>query len=97
MLDGPGSIPGSAASRPTLGPTQPTIQWVLGALSTSVKRLEREADHLPTHNVDDKICGAIPPLHAQQITEDDGARAGIGLPLKHPFIHASTPPYVFMA
>jgi hypothetical protein len=32
-------------SRPALGPTQPPIQWVPGALSLGVKRPEREADH----------------------------------------------------
>jgi hypothetical protein len=38
-LDGPGSIPGSkifhfpTASRPTLGSSQPPIQWVPGAIS----------------------------------------------------------------
>jgi hypothetical protein len=30
-----------------LGPTQPPIQWVLGALSLGVKRPGREADHSP--------------------------------------------------
>jgi hypothetical protein len=33
------------ASRTVLGPTQPPIQWVLGALSLGVKRPVREADH----------------------------------------------------
>jgi len=32
-------------SRPALGPTQPPIQWVLGALSSGVKWLGHEADH----------------------------------------------------
>jgi hypothetical protein len=35
-------------SRPALGPTQPPIQWVTGALSLGVKRPGREADHLPS-------------------------------------------------
>jgi hypothetical protein len=33
------------ASRKALGPTQPPIQWVPGALSLGVKRPVREADH----------------------------------------------------
>jgi hypothetical protein len=33
------------ASRTALGPIQPPIQWVLGALSLGVKRSGREADH----------------------------------------------------
>jgi hypothetical protein len=37
----------STASRPTLRPTQPHIQWVTGALSQGVKRPGREADHFP--------------------------------------------------
>jgi hypothetical protein len=37
----------STSSRPALGSTQPHIQWVPGALSSGVKRQEREADHWP--------------------------------------------------
>jgi hypothetical protein len=37
----------TTASRTTLGPTQPPIQWVPGALSLGVKRQGREADHSP--------------------------------------------------
>jgi hypothetical protein len=37
----------TTASRPTLGPTQPPIQWVPGALSLGKEWSGREADHLP--------------------------------------------------
>jgi hypothetical protein len=37
----------TTASRTSLGPTQPPIQWVQGALSLGVKRPGREADHTP--------------------------------------------------
>jgi hypothetical protein len=37
----------STSSRPTLGSTQPPIQWVPEALSPGVKRQGREADHSP--------------------------------------------------
>jgi hypothetical protein len=51
--DDRGSIPGGGweffSSTPcpdrSLGPTQPPIQWVKGALSLEVKRPGREADH----------------------------------------------------
>jgi hypothetical protein len=37
----------STASRTALGPTQPPLQWVAGALSLGVKRPGRETDHSP--------------------------------------------------
>jgi hypothetical protein len=37
----------SMSSRPILGPTQPPIQWVWGALSPGIKWQRREADHSP--------------------------------------------------
>jgi hypothetical protein len=37
----------TTAFRTALGPTQPPIQWVRGALSLEVKRPVREADHSP--------------------------------------------------
>jgi hypothetical protein len=37
----------TTASRTALGPTQPPIQWVPGALYLAVRRPGREADHSP--------------------------------------------------
>jgi hypothetical protein len=39
-----------------LRPTQPPIQWVLGALSLGLKRPDREADHTPLPSVEVKEC-----------------------------------------
>jgi hypothetical protein len=44
----------TTASRTALGPTQPPIQWVPGALSLGVKRLGREADHSPRSSAEVK-------------------------------------------
>jgi hypothetical protein len=45
-----------AVSRLALGPTQPPIQWVPGALSLGVMRPGREADHLSPSSVKVKEC-----------------------------------------
>jgi hypothetical protein len=50
----------STASRPTLGPTQPSIPLVPRALSPGVKQQEREADHSPPSSAEVKKGGAIP-------------------------------------
>jgi hypothetical protein len=42
------------ASRMALGPTQPPIQWVPGALSLGVKWLGCEADHSPPSSTEVK-------------------------------------------
>jgi hypothetical protein len=44
----------TTASRTALGPTQPPIQRVPGALSLRVKRPGREADHSPPSNAEVK-------------------------------------------
>jgi hypothetical protein len=54
-LDGSGS---DSSPRPT----EPPIQWVLGALSPGAKRQRREADHSPPSCAEVKNGGAMPPL-----------------------------------
>jgi hypothetical protein len=67
-LESQDSVPGrgkrffSTASRPTLGPTQPPVQWVPGALSLGVKQSGRETDHSPPSSAKVKNGGAISPL-----------------------------------
>jgi hypothetical protein len=46
----------TTASRPALGPTQPPIQWVPGALSLGVKRPGRQADYSPVSSAEVKEC-----------------------------------------
>jgi hypothetical protein len=45
---------GAGVSRTALGPTQPPIQWVPGALSLGVKRPGCEADHSPPSSAEVK-------------------------------------------
>jgi hypothetical protein len=52
----------STASRSALGPTQPTTQRILGAISTGVKRLGREANHSPQTSDGVKNDGGLPPF-----------------------------------
>jgi hypothetical protein len=53
---GLGSFLFTTVSRTSLGPTQPPIQWVRGALLLGVKRPGREADHSPPLSVGVKEC-----------------------------------------
>jgi hypothetical protein len=46
----------NTVSRTHLGPTQPPIQWIPGALSRGVKRPGREADHSPPSSAEVKEC-----------------------------------------
>jgi hypothetical protein len=50
----------SASSRPVMGPTQPPIQRVPGALSLGVKRPGRESDHTPPTSIQmENTCSYI--------------------------------------
>jgi hypothetical protein len=44
----------TTATRMAQGPTQPPIQWVLGALSLGLKRPGCEADHSPPFSAEVK-------------------------------------------
>jgi hypothetical protein len=44
----------TTASILALGPTEPPIQWVAGALSLEIKRPEGEADHSPPSSIEVK-------------------------------------------
>jgi hypothetical protein len=56
FLAGLGIFLFTTASRTALGPTQPPIQCVPGALSLGVKRLRREPDHSPPSSAKAKKC-----------------------------------------
>jgi hypothetical protein len=69
-LNGQGLIPGRGkrfvlftVSRPTLGPTQPPLQWILEALSPGVKWPGCEADYLLPSIAEVKNGGTTLPLH----------------------------------
>jgi len=49
----------ATASRPSLGPTQPGIEWVQGAFSLGVKRPGNMTDHSPPSGVEVKNACAI--------------------------------------
>jgi hypothetical protein len=44
------------ASRPALRPTQPPMQWLLGALSLGIKQQGWEVDHAPQSITEVKIA-----------------------------------------
>jgi hypothetical protein len=53
-------------SRLALGPTQPPIQWITGALSLGVKQPGHEADHSPPFIADINNAWSdtfTPPIH----------------------------------
>jgi hypothetical protein len=75
------SILFTTASRTALGPTQPPIQWVPGALSLRLKRPWREADHSPPSSAEVKEL-AEPYIHSTNTPSWRGAQ------LKHRDIFA---------
>jgi hypothetical protein len=60
----------SVISRLALGPTQPSIQWVPGALFPGVKWQGHEADHVPPSSAEVKNSGTIPPLPHTSLQHD---------------------------
>jgi hypothetical protein len=52
----------SIASTLAMGPTQPPIQWLPGAVSPGVNRQGREADNSRPSSVEVKNGRAVPPL-----------------------------------
>jgi hypothetical protein len=52
----------TTASRPAVGPTQPPIHLVPGALSVGVKQPSHEADHSPHPVPRSRMHEATPPL-----------------------------------
>jgi hypothetical protein len=70
------------ASRTALGPTQPPVQWVLGALSLGVKRPGCEADRSPPSSAEVEKCVEL-YLHSPNTPSWRGAYLSTGrtLPL----------------
>jgi hypothetical protein len=46
-------------SRPALGPTQPPMQWVSGAISLGIKGPGREADYSPPSSTEVTECAEL--------------------------------------
>jgi hypothetical protein len=77
------------ASRKAVGPTQPPIQWVSGALYVGLKRLGRKADNSLASSADvtnTSTYTSTPPIHTPsrrgaQIKQVSVIRLGIPVPL----------------
>jgi hypothetical protein len=77
----------TTASRPALGPTQPPIQWVPGALSLWVRRPGREADQSPPPSAEVKngwSYTSTPPirLHGVVLSYSTGTTLALPYSLK---------------
>jgi hypothetical protein len=53
---GAGNFSFDTGFRPALGPTQPPIKWISGALSLEVKQPGREADRSPPSSAEFEEC-----------------------------------------
>jgi hypothetical protein len=69
-----------------LGPTQPPIQWVWGALSLGVKRPGREADHSPPSSAEVKECVEL-YLHSPNTPSLRGALSFLPYDLQDPRLY----------
>jgi hypothetical protein len=69
---GPGIFLFTTAYRTALGPTQPSIQWVPGALSLGLKQPRREADHSPPFSAEVKEYVDL-YLHSSNTPPERGA------------------------
>jgi hypothetical protein len=79
----------TTASRTALGPTQPPIRWVPGALSLGVKQSGREVDHSPSSSAEVEECMEL-YLHSPNTPSWCGAQfkkgTGTTLPLPVSFV-----------
>jgi len=86
---GAGNFLFTTASRKAVGPTQPPIQWVSGALYVGLKRLGRKADNSLASSADvtnTSTYTSTPPIHTPsrrgaQIKQVSVIRLGIPVPL----------------
>jgi hypothetical protein len=84
----------TTASRTALGPTQPPIQWVPGALSLEVKRQGLEADHSPPCSAEVKNewgYTSTPPVRLHDVM----LSSSTGTTLPFPCISFSLPSFVY--
>jgi hypothetical protein len=77
----------TTTSRTALGPTQPPVQWVPGALSLGVKRPGRETDQSPPSSAEVKGCVEL-YFHSHNTPSWRGAqlKTSTGTILPLPFI-----------